>query len=314
MLHWSYWLVALEARLRKANGDAFQTFFSALMGRVHGDAFVPVRPHGNLGDGGVDGYFCSDDTVYQCYGALGGLVHDLSYVREKMKTDYQKALNSTKGMKRWRFTHNLTEGLPKPLLDTFEEIRQAGKRDGIEVTLFGFESFQELLAKLDNDNREALLGVRAMQEVDRVALPREINKLIGDIMGQYDGDASAALAAGPVPQDKLDLNEIPQHWRAVLTGFFVHAPIAEYCLATFGEHQASETIPAFLRARYLNLRNQGLPPASILQELKTELLGSLPGGPDSSREAAVLTLLASMFESCVVFEDKKYIPLEEPAQ
>ena len=67
-----WWRVALELKLRKCNGDAFQDFFSTVMSRVHGDDFVRVRPMGQIGDKGCDGYLRSSGQVFACYGALDG--------------------------------------------------------------------------------------------------------------------------------------------------------------------------------------------------------------------------------------------------
>lgn len=51
-----WWRIALELRLRKCNGNAFQNFFSTVMAQLHGDDFVRVRPFGKLGDKGCDDY------------------------------------------------------------------------------------------------------------------------------------------------------------------------------------------------------------------------------------------------------------------
>ena len=51
-----WWRVALELKLRKCSGDAFQEFFSTVMLKVHGSDFVRLRPFGVLGDKGCDGY------------------------------------------------------------------------------------------------------------------------------------------------------------------------------------------------------------------------------------------------------------------
>ncbi len=52
----SWWKIALELKLRKCSGDAFQDFFSVTMAEAHGSDFVRVRPYGVLGDKGCDGY------------------------------------------------------------------------------------------------------------------------------------------------------------------------------------------------------------------------------------------------------------------
>jgi hypothetical protein len=34
-----WWRIALELKMRKCSGDAFQDFFSAVMGKLHGTDF-----------------------------------------------------------------------------------------------------------------------------------------------------------------------------------------------------------------------------------------------------------------------------------
>ena len=68
--HW--WKLSLRLNLRQSAVDAFQDFFSDVMQRLHGDDLVRVRPFGQKGDKGCDGYLQSTGQVYQCYGALNG--------------------------------------------------------------------------------------------------------------------------------------------------------------------------------------------------------------------------------------------------
>jgi hypothetical protein len=49
-----WWRIALELKLRKSSGDAFQDF--SMMATAHGSDFVRVRGFGTLGDKGCDGY------------------------------------------------------------------------------------------------------------------------------------------------------------------------------------------------------------------------------------------------------------------
>lgn len=45
--------IALRLKLRQTSGEAFQDFFSTVMGKLHGDDFVRVRPFGQKGLLGV---------------------------------------------------------------------------------------------------------------------------------------------------------------------------------------------------------------------------------------------------------------------
>lgn len=67
-----WWRVGLELKLRQLSGTAFQDFFADLMLAAHGDSYVRVRPYGQLGDKGCDGYLASSGRVHACYGAING--------------------------------------------------------------------------------------------------------------------------------------------------------------------------------------------------------------------------------------------------
>ena len=60
------WQTALELKLRRVSGVAFQDFFADVMTRAHGDDFIATRPRGQLGDKGCDGYLTSCGRVFAC--------------------------------------------------------------------------------------------------------------------------------------------------------------------------------------------------------------------------------------------------------
>jgi hypothetical protein len=114
-----WWRIALELKLRKCSGDAFQNFFSDVMGKVHGSDFVRLRPFGRLGDKGCDGYLQSNGQVFQCYGALNGSFGRVTYLISKMGEDFSKALTAIPSiMKEWHMAHNLVDGLPIEAIDS----------------------------------------------------------------------------------------------------------------------------------------------------------------------------------------------------
>ena len=89
-----WWRVALELKLRKSAGDAFQDFFSTVMEKAHGSDFVRLRAFGKLGDKGCDGYLQSCGQVFQCYGALNGEAVKVAYLVAKMGDDFAKAVSA----------------------------------------------------------------------------------------------------------------------------------------------------------------------------------------------------------------------------
>src|SRR6185437_3670632 len=129
-----YWRIALELKLRKSNGNAFQAFFSTVMSQLHGDDFVRVRPYGALGDKGCDGYLISSGRLFQCYGALAGERKIVSTLTAKMKGDFAKAKKHLSAiMKEWHLVHNIVEGLPVEAIATRQELEEANP-----AIVFGF--------------------------------------------------------------------------------------------------------------------------------------------------------------------------------
>jgi hypothetical protein len=63
-----WWKISLRLKLRQSLGDAFQDFFSEVMEKLHGSNFIRVRPFGQKGDKGCDGYLQPSGQLFQCYG------------------------------------------------------------------------------------------------------------------------------------------------------------------------------------------------------------------------------------------------------
>jgi hypothetical protein len=156
----SWWKIALELKLRKCSGDAFQDFFSVMMAEAHGSDFVRVRPYGALGDKGCDGYLQSTGAVYACYGALNGDGGKVAYLIGKMGDDYGKAVIALPAiMKAWHMVHNLVGGLPVEAILKLEELKLAD--DKREFGFLGLEGFEQIILSLKPHQIEALLGLAA---------------------------------------------------------------------------------------------------------------------------------------------------------
>jgi hypothetical protein len=124
-----WWRIALELKLRKSSGDAFQDFFSSMMATAHGSDFVRVRAFGALGDKGCDGYLQSSGQVFACYGALNSDGGKVSYLITKMGDDFTKAVKAIAAiMKEWHMVHNLVDGLPTDAILKLQELRKAPRQ------------------------------------------------------------------------------------------------------------------------------------------------------------------------------------------
>ncbi|MCY0149635.1 hypothetical protein OEG84_18460 [Hoeflea sp. G2-23] len=89
------WREMLELKLRRSSRTEFQKFHADFMGRLYPNDYIPVGAHGNLGDGGMDGYLQSKNAVYQCYGADNGKSFNVRYVIKKITEDFDLAIKKT---------------------------------------------------------------------------------------------------------------------------------------------------------------------------------------------------------------------------
>lgn len=309
------WIVlelALENRLARANGAEFQKLFSDIMERIHGDDFIRVKPHGNLGDDGVDGYFFHDGIVYQCYGAEDGKTQRLTEVGRKMRDDFHTAVNGPTPIREWRFTHNLLSGLSKPLLDVLAELKDAGEKQGVKVGQFSRAGFIKLAEMLDERGRERILGTKALVEDRLRRLPDAVTTIIDDLMRRSPSYIPAAEPPKPISIRKLTHNDIPDNWQRLLRHGFEHGPLVFDCIARNGDPSAPDSAPFFFNTLYLNLASNGLPPGDILRQIHAELCGQPSQRLDDERSYAALAVMSCMFESCEIFEDPVDIAPESP--
>lgn len=300
------WKGLLELQLRKVHGIGFQDFVGAFMGRLYPDDFIPVKAHGRLGDGGNDGFRLSDGTLYQCYGAHNGHVHDINYVCAKLEEDFEKARLSTPQMKNWRFTHNLTD-MPQPLLQTYLDLVPKIEAYGIKPGLFGKDGFQALLPRFSEDDLEDLIGIAVHSKLDTERLPESVRLLVKRVMDGMDSPIAVARDMTIPPQEKLEFNAIPERWRKNIVMNLTHADIVTEIIGV--DTKATDAMPFYMKSRYLDLVAQGLDAGEILKHLYEDLAGYI--NEFDGRYEASIAIIAALFESCVIFKDKGTVVLSE---
>jgi hypothetical protein len=295
-----WWRVGLELKLRKSSGDAFQEFFSSLMGKLHGDDFVRVRPFGSLGDKGCDGYLQSNGQVFQCYGALNADGGKVAYLIGKMEEDFAKAAKALPSiMKEWHMVHNLVDGLPIEAVETLEALRKANPT--CRFGFVGMDGFEERLFALSHPHIEDLVGAVATSTDTQNLQATELRDLIASVAAAAATVAFDVTTIRPVPADKLDLNDLPGHWRSLIAGGWQNAHLVADYLAKHPDPLVGEAIAQAFRVRYLYLKSQGLLPGAIMSALYEMVTGPLGATP--ARQVAAQALLAHLFESCDIFED-----------
>lgn len=294
-----WWRIALELRLRQSHGNAFQDFFSVVMGQLHGDDFVRVRPFGKLGDKGCDGYLNSSGQLFQCYGALNGENKQVAKLTKKMTDDFSTAAAKlTEIMREWHMVHNLIEGVPTEAITTLKALETANPK--IKFGFIGFEGFVERVFKLTIQQIGSLLGPAASQTDAKNLDITTLRKLVDDLAAAADAVQPEAVDLRPVPVDKLTYNRLPNHWKSLISGGWINAPIVATYFERHPEPLMGDKVAALFKGKYNYFKAQHLTPSEImvaLFELVTGIGNVLP-----QQQVAAQALLAFLFENCDIFE------------
>lgn len=294
-----WWRIALELRLRQNHGDAFQDFFSIVMGQLHGDDFVRVRPFGALGDKGCDGYLKSSGQLFQCYGALNGESSQVAKMTQKMSVDFGKALTKlTAIMREWHMVHNLIEGIPIEAILALKALEDANPK--IKFGFIGLEGLVERVFKLTHQQISGLLGPAATQTDLKNLDVATLRKLVNDLAEAADATPLSTVDLRPVPADKLAYNQLPNHWKMLISGGWSNASIVASYFERHPDPLAGDKVAALFKDKYRYFKAQQLAPGDImaaLLELVTGIGSVLP-----QQQVAAQALLAFLFENCDIFE------------
>jgi hypothetical protein len=294
-----WWGVALELKLRKSSGDAFQDFFSNVMTAAHGTDFVRVRAYGALGDKGCDGYLLSVGQVFQCYGSVGAQESKAAYLIKKMGDDFANALSSIPGiMKEWHMVHNFVDGLPISAVEKLNEI--IDKNKDRKFGFIGAEGFEERVFALEIAKIEQLLGIIPSSLDAHNLQSKELRDLVGEVAAAADAVTFDLNAIRPVPPDKLEFNKLPSHWTSLIAGGWQNVHHVKNYLDRHHDPLIGEQIAQAFRVKYQYLKSQNLSPGTIMTSLYEMVTGK--GHVTPQRQVAAQALIAHLFEACDIFE------------
>lgn len=294
-----YWRIALELKLRKYNSDAFQDFFSTVMGLLHGDDFVRVRPYGALGDKGCDGYLQSNGQLFQCYGALAGELKQVTTLTTKMTDDFAKALKNLAAiMREWHMVHNIADGLPVEAVTTMNALKEANP--SLTFGFVGMEGFSERVFRLQAFQIESLLGPAA-SDTDATTLDTAaLRDLVQHLRNEADAIDFNPQDLRPVPLHKLNYNNLPNHWKQLIAGGWKNAHLVGQYFDRHPDPLTGERIAKLFRDQYTYLKAQLLNPGDIMASLYELVTGI--GSVPPQKQVAAQSLLAFLFENCDIFE------------
>jgi hypothetical protein len=288
----SWYEMKFRDTFRSKDGKGFQDFFSELMEMRYPGDFQRVKPYGKLGDRKCDGYHTSIKAVYQLY-APESL--NLERMLKKIDEDFLGALAFWKDqMLEWRFVHNQWRGLAADVIFALNGLGVAHK---LRVAHWGEPEIRIEVFRLNDENITLLLGF-APTKANISELGIEDLRVVLERIAQQPFLAESEIR--PVPQEKLKANALSDDvQRLLLVGMQKSALVGRF-FSTWHDPQFGDRVARAFRKRYEELKA-----ANILGDDAFLELLKFAGGAERKApriEAAVLAVLAFLFEACDIFE------------
>lgn len=187
-----YLLVQFKNKILLKNGIEFQSFFGDIIEKAISD-FQRIKPSGNKGDGGNDGYIKSQGAYYQVYAPETPKVR-VSEAVKKLFKDFQKLKikwNKICQIKKYNFVFN--DKYSGSVIELEDAISQLGKSDpNIEFKLFLAKDLEYMFLKLDEsdilnlgfdiDSRKAISVVYEYLGKVEIELDRDNSKIALEIL------------------------------------------------------------------------------------------------------------------------------------
>lgn len=230
---------------------------------------------------------------------MNGETKQVSKLTKKMTDDFGTAAAKLAAiMREWHMVLNLIEGVPTEAITTLKGLETANPK--LKFGFIGFEGFAERLFKLTPQQIGALLGPAASRSDAKNLDIETLRKLVNDLAAASDAAQPEAVDLRPVPVDKLVYNKLPNHWKTLISGGWINAPIVATYFERHPDPLTGDKIAALFKGKYSYFKAQNLAPGDIMAalfELVTGIGNVLP-----QQQVAAQALLAFLFENCDIFE------------
>jgi hypothetical protein len=277
---------------RSKFGAEFQDFFACIMERGYPSDFQKVKPYGKQGDKKCDGYHQSVKRVYQVYAPEKMSVKETN---SKIDEDFDGAVGHWRdNIATWVFVHNQWRGVPAEVL---QKLLQLDGKNGVSVLRWCEPEIRDEFFRLTAEVQALLLGpAPTAQALSRVEM-RDVIQVANGIAQQ---EVPPPEEIREVPAGKLKANLLSVDAQSLLTLGTRRANLVKRFFAEWHEPELGDRIARAFRSKYEKLKSDGI----MGDECFRELWAFAGGGAQSSmnREAAVLAVLAFLFEECEIFE------------
>ncbi len=297
----AYYEVVFERDFLKKTATEFQDFFSEIMENCHPGDFQRVRPWGNVGDRKNDGYLASQKILFQVYAPNE---MEASRTIAKIDEDYREAMRHWEPyFTTWVFVHNSRGGLGPDVAQKILDLDRGPPRE-VRVKPWGFEELRRKVFSLGQTDLALLFGPAPSSETMMNTGIPELQIVLRAIAAQAPPEPAELH---PVPPGKLDSNGLSEASKTLIKQGGLSRRVVRQLFSNYPDPEYGDRIARAFRDRYAGLKASAFDPNSIFRELQAFAGGLQRGTPE--HEAAVVAVLAYLFEACDIFE-----PAREPGQ
>jgi hypothetical protein len=285
----------------EAKGDGFQRLFEKLMAKVHPNDFMACRPWGNAGDRKNDGYLPSARTLFQSYAP-----NELKAAAaiNKINADFEGAKNHwEKYFDEWTFVHNAPDGRLGPrIIEALAKLGQENPK--IKIGHFGWEEMLAKFRQLNLQDLESWFGPSLTMEAI-------VNLGYSDLMAVLThinvAPAPATSEVKDVSRGKIEANLLSPVVADFLKIGMQKSPLVMQFFDNWKNPVYGEQIASAFKSQYVSLRDAtpALHPDEIFGKLETWAGGVVNTTP--THKAAVLAVMAYLFDKCEIFEDAQAV-------
>jgi hypothetical protein len=288
-----YYEVVFERDFIKKKSSAFQDFFSEIMGKGYPGDFIRTRPWGRSGDRKNDGYLKSRRILFQVYAPNEMKERDAI---AKIEEDFQEALpHWEQFFDAWIFVHNAKEGLGPGVLQKLLDLDRDYPE--IKVGSWDFDALRKECFRLNEEDICAVLGPAPSQR-DFLSVGFEDLKVVLKTIARQPAPKEPDLSQ--VPQDKIGINRLSENTASLIQAGRTKSTLVGGFFDGWPDPQFGDEVVQAFKTKYEELRASETPPDRIFQELQMFAGGEIR--QDTGHEAAVLAVLAYLFDHCDIFE------------
>ncbi|MCM6773168.1 hypothetical protein NDR87_04035 [Nocardia sp. CDC159] len=295
--NWLDWYHGRHQQECVKSGTPFEDYVAKVLARFHDD-FLNPSPTGRLGDGGCDGLAEAGTIAYACYGQRPGRNAE-GELAKKISKDFARAIDQWISFHTWRFVTNAPVGpVASKVIVGLQQAHGQESQRPLTIRLFNSERlWLEVVAKL---------GMSVLNELFPGA-PGIANVELADLIPLLDalGTANEATAPEgavlPVPETKMDFNDLPAASRAEFNYGRLLAPRIDQWYEAFSDPGLYDAHGARFRALYEEARSITSNPAEILERLYVAVAGANVR-MDGTRANAAFAVVSYFFDSCHIFE------------